>query len=274
MLLGDPVEGSLSPIIHNAAFRSLKMPAIYVAVRTLSDYLGDMVNGIRALGIKGFNVTIPHKVTVMDLLDELDNSASSVEAVNTVKNKRGKLVGFNTDGLGALQALTDELGSVKGKRVLLLGAGGAARAIAYALAGEGCEVKVANRTPSRAEALASIVRKNLGHEIQVLSLEKRELAKTIKDVEILINATSVGMRPHDDSALVTSDILHREVTVMDIVYKPLETKLLREAKKAGCRTINGLNMLVNQAAMSFKIWTGRKPPVKVMKEAAQRVLEG
>jgi shikimate dehydrogenase len=274
MLLGDPVEGSLSPAMHNAAFRELGMAAVYVAVGVPRDFLGDIVNGIRSLGVKGFNVTIPYKITVIDLLDELDDSASSVEAVNTVVNSQGRLIGYNTDGEGALRALEERLGLIRGKRVLLLGAGGAARAIAYALVKEGCGVTVANRTLSKAEALASIVKRRLNRELSVIPLERSELEKALRETEILVNATSVGMYPNMKETLVTADMLHPGLVVMDIVYKPPMTMLLQEAEKAGATVINGLGMLVHQAGLSFRIWTGREPPIGVMRIAAERSLWG
>jgi shikimate dehydrogenase len=274
MLLGDPVEGSLSPAMHNAAFRELGMAAVYVAVGVPKDFLEDMVNGIRSLGVRGFNVTIPHKIAVIDLLDELDDSAFSVEAVNTVVNSQGRLIGYNTDGVGALRALEERLGQVKGKRVLLLGAGGAARAIAYALAKEGCEVTVANRTLSKAEALASIVKRRLNRELPVIPLERSELEQALREAEVLVNATSVGMYPNMKETLVTADMLRPGVAVMDIVYKPPRTRLLQEAEKAGATVINGLGMLVHQAGLSFRIWTGREPPIGVMRIAAERSIWG
>jgi shikimate dehydrogenase len=272
MLLGDPVEGSLSPAIHNAAFKELNLDCVYVAVRVPSRYLADAVNGIRALKISGFNVTIPHKVTMLGLLDELNESAAAVEAVNTVVNRGGRLVGFNTDGEGALRALQSRIGSIRGKRIVLLGAGGAARAIVFALSKAGGKVTVANRTLMKAEAMASIVRQKLGKEIRVIRFEKKSLKKAIEEADILINATSVGMHPKSNETPVTADMLHSDLLVNDIVYKPLRTRLLMEAERAGAASMDGLGMLVNQAASSFKIWTGRNPPIKAMRDAAEEAL--
>lgn len=273
MLVGNPVSGSLSPAIHNAAFRALRMRALYVAVETPRGYLSQVVSASR-FWTKGFNVTIPYKVDVMSLLDRLDRSASLVEAVNTVVNRKGVLVGYNTDGEGAMRALEKNLGPISGMRVVVLGAGGAARAIVFSLVQKGCQVVVANRTVSRAEALAAILRKKLGAEIRIIGLRKRELKKALSGSDLLINATSVGMLPHPEDTLVTADMLSPEVSVMDIVYKPLRTRLLREAEKAGCRTVDGLQMLVYQAALSFKLWTRRDPPLHTMMRAAKRAAEG
>jgi shikimate dehydrogenase len=272
LLLGDPVEGSLSPVIHNAAFKKLNLDCVYVAVKVPTKHLTDVINGAKALRVSGFNVTIPHKVAVLDLLDELDESAAAVGAVNTVVNKGGKLIGYNTDGRGALKALQSEIGRVLGKRVLLLGAGGAARAIVFALAEAGAEVTIANRTLRKGESLASRIHEKLGRDIPVISLEKRTLKEAISAADILINATSVGMYPHHDKTLVTAEMLHSDLVVNDIVYKPLRTKLLREAEKVGAKTVDGLGMLINQAALSFKIWTGKNPPIKAMRDAAEKAL--
>lgn len=272
MLVGDPVEGSLSPVIFNTAFRSLNINAVYVATRVPSGILPSFIAGIRQAGIRGFNVTIPHKVAVIDLLDSLDKSAQEVEAVNTVVNRRGKLVGYNTDGLGALMALEEEIGQIRGKKVVLLGAGGAARAIAFSLVKAGCELTIANRTLSKAEALAGIIERKLGKRVRVTPLGRRELRKEISEADILINTTSVGMLPNVEETLVSADLLHPDLVVNDIVYKPLKTKLLREAEKAGAKTISGLGMLINQAALAFKIWTGRPAPVEDMRRAAEEYL--
>jgi shikimate dehydrogenase len=257
--------------MHNAAFRALGIRAFYVAVEIPPDYLPQMVDGVRRCA-RGFNVTIPFKVAIMNLLDRLDRTASLVEAVNTVVNRRGKLIGYNTDGAGAMMALEKELGSVRGMRVVVLGAGGAARAIAFALAQEGCQITIANRTLARAEALASILRRKLSVDVDVMGIEKSKLRRALGKADLLINATSVGMYPQHRRTLADASMLRRDLVVMDIVYKPLKTKLLREAEKAGCRTIDGLQMLVYQAALSFQLWTKRKPPIEVMKRAAEKAM--
>ncbi|MEW6222373.1 MAG: shikimate dehydrogenase [Candidatus Hadarchaeota archaeon] len=269
LLIGHSVEKSLSPAIHNAAFNALNLDAIYVAVDVPERSLADAIGGVRALGIAGFNVTIPHKISVMKFLDEVDESAKSAGAVNTVVNRRGKLVGYNTDGEGAMRALMKAIRSIKGRQVVLLGAGGAGRGIAVSLAKAGAALVIANRTVERAKALASMA-EEFGAEVSVVSVQKPALKKIIGCADVLINATSVGMWPESGRTLVTSDMMHRNLIVMDIVYKPLKTKLLAEAKKAGAKTIDGLGMLVNQGALSFEMWTGKRAPVKVMKTAVKR----
>lgn len=273
-LIGDPVEQSPSPAMHNAAFRSLGLNCAYIALRVPKPMLTDAIAGVRALGIAGLNVTIPHKIGIVGLLDELDEFASLVGAVNTVKNDRGKLIGFNTDGEGALRALEGKIGSIKGKEVVLLGAGGAARAIAFSLVRAGARLTIANRTVPRARALASTIEQKLGINVEVASLGRAELTKALKNAGILINATSVGMYPKTDKTLVSASMMNRGLVVYDIVYEPLHTKLLREARRAGGKTINGLGMLVHQGALAFEIWTGKRAPIKIMEAAAKRELRG
>ncbi len=273
-LIGDPVGQSLSPAMHNAAFRALGLNCAYITLRVPKPTLANAIAGVRALGIAGLNVTIPHKISIISLLDELDESANLVGAVNTVKNNRGKLIGFNTDGEGALRALEEKIGSVKGKEVVLLGAGGAARAIAFSLARVGARLTIANRTVPRAQALASAVEQKLSTNVKVASLNRAELTKALKNVDVLINATSVGMHPKIDKTLVRANMMRRGLVVYDIVYKPLRTKLLREARRAGGKTIDGLGMLVHQGALAFEIWTGKRAPIKIMKAAAKRELRG
>ncbi|MDI6643311.1 MAG: shikimate dehydrogenase [Candidatus Hodarchaeaceae archaeon] len=272
LLIGDPVEQTVSPAMHNAAFEKLGLNCVYAAVNVPPRFLADTIAGVRAMRISGLNVTIPHKIAVADLLDELDESASLAGAVNTIKNQRGKLIGFNTDGDGALQALEDKIGSVKGKEVVLLGAGGAARAIAFSLAKAGARLTISNRTVPRAKALALMIEQKLGMHARPISLNRDQLKKALKNADVLINATSVGMHPAVNQTLVTSDMMHRGLVVNDIVYKPIETRLLREARRAGAKTVNGLGMLVHQGALAFEIWTGKRAPIKVMEAAARKEL--
>jgi len=273
-LVGDPVEQSLSPAMHNAAFRALGLNYAYIALRVPKPMLADAIAGVRTLGIAGFNVTIPHKIGIIRLLDELDESASLVGAVNTVKENQGKLIGFNTDGEGALRALEGKIGSFKGKEVVLLGAGGAARAIAFSLARAGARLTIANRTVPKARALASAIEQKLGVNVEVASLGRAELIKALKNAGVLINATSVGMYPRTDKTLVSASMMHRGLVVYDIVYEPLRTKLLQEARRAGVKTIDGLEMLLHQGALAFEIWTGKRAPIKIMRAAAKRELRG
>jgi len=269
MLIGDPVEGTLSPAMMNSAFEELGLNHAYVAVRVPGKLLPDAISGCRAMDIAGLNVTIPHKIAVMSLLDELDESALTVGAVNTVKNIRGKLVGFNTDGRGAVRNLEEKAGKIKGKKVLLLGSGGAARAIAFSVAEAGAKLTIANRTVSRARALAAETECKLGVRAESISIDRVNLKKAIASTDILINATSVGMSPDAGKTLVDSGMMRRGLVVHDIVYKPARTRLLQEAKRSGAKAVEGLGMLVQQGALAFEIWTGKRAPVKVMEAAAR-----
>ena len=274
LLIGDPVEQSLSPPIHNAAFKALGLNSVYIALRVPKPMLARVMTGVRAMDIAGLNITVPHKITIIDMIDKIEESAKLVGAMNTIKNVKGKLVGFNTDGEGALQALEQKTGKLTGKKVVLLGAGGAARAIAFSLAKVGAEISIANRTVSRARVLASAIEKRFGVSVKSLGLSRSELTKVIKQADVLINATTIGMHPNVGQTLVTADMMHRGLVVNDIVYKPLETRLLREAKRAGAKTVDGLGMLVHQGALSFEIWTGKQAPIKVMEAATRRELGG
>ncbi len=270
-LIGDPVEKSLSPAIHNSAFNSLRLNYVYVAFRVPREALPKAVEAVKTLGLVGLNVTIPHKVSIVDLLDTLEKSASTVGAVNTVKNEGGKLIGYNTDGRGAVEVLEERVGSLAGKNVLLLGAGGAARAIAFALAERGACLTIANRTVGRAKELSVGLERKLGVKPKVTGIKPWMLAGVLKGADILINATAVGMYPRTKETLVTSKMMHPNLTVFDIVYQPPYTRLLREAREAGAKTITGLEMLVRQAALSFEIWTGKQAPLEVMRQTAWRL---
>jgi shikimate dehydrogenase len=271
-IIGDPVERSLSPAMHNAAFEALDLDYAYMALRVPPGALDGAIATARVLKIAGMNVTHPHKIKILNLLDGLDKSAKLVGAVNTVKNNRGKLIGYNTDGAGAVRALKSEAGELAGRRILLLGAGGAARAIAFSLVKEGAELNIANRTTSMAKELTAAVKRSLGTNVGLINLNRKELAETIKNTDIIINATTIGMHPNVNRTLLTADVMHKGLIVNDIVYEPLQTRLLTEAKKAGARTVTGLGMLIHQAALSFEIWTGRRAPIKVMTAAAKHEL--
>jgi len=271
-IIGDPIERSLSPAMHNAAFEALHLNYAYMALRVPQGALDGAIATARVLKIAGMNVTHPHKIKILSLLDGLDDSAELVGAVNTVKNDRGKLIGYNTDGAGAVRALESEAGELAGRRILLLGAGGAARAIAFSLVKEGAELNIANRTTSRAKELTAAIKRSLGTNVCIINLNRKELAETIKNTDIIINATTIGMHPNVNRTLLTAEMMHKGLIVNDIVYEPLQTRLLTEAKKAGARTVTGLGMLIHQAALSFEIWTGRRAPIKVMTAAAKREL--
>ncbi len=260
-VVGHPIAHSLGPIMHNAALAASGVNAVYLAF-DIQDVEG-LVRGMKAFGIRGLSVTIPHKSAVIPLLDRVDDLAQKIGAVNTISNEEDRLIGYNTDAMGALRAL-EEKTRISGKRCLIVGAGGAARAIGFILKEKGVPLALANRSKGRGEALA----RDLGCPFEPLS----ELAQTTAD--LLINTTSVGMRPHTEESPVPDRILREGMTVMDIVYNPLETRLLRTAKERGCETVDGLGMFVHQGAEQFRLWTGREAPREAMSQAVRKVLQG
>ncbi|XRO74678.1 shikimate dehydrogenase [Methanocaldococcus sp. 28A] len=268
-LIGHPVEHSFSPIMHNAAFKDKGLNYVYVAFDVLPENLKYVIDGAKALGIVGFNVTIPYKIEIMKYLDEIDKDAQLIGAVNTIKIEDGKAIGYNTDGIGARMALEEEIGKVKNKNIVIFGAGGAARAVAFELAKDN-NIIIANRTVEKAENLAKEIAKKLnkkfGEEVKFSGLDV-----DLEDIDIIINATPIGMYPNVDvEPIVKADKLREDMVVMDLIYNPLETVLLKEAKKVNAKTINGLGMLVYQGAVAFKIWTGVEPNVEVMKKIIRK----
>ena len=275
-LIGDPVEHTMSPAMHNAAFRELGIDFLYVPFRVKKEELGKAIEGMRALNIKGLNVTIPHKVAVVQFLDELDPLAEKIDAVNTIVNDNGRLKGYNTDASGFLQALLERGIEPEGKNVVMLGAGGASRAVSFILADRGAHLAILNRREelSWAEDLAGRISQIFGKEVKALELDRENVVKALGKADILVNATSVGMSPNADQTPVAFDRLKSGLVVFDIVYNPIKTRLLREAEIAGSKTIGGLDMLVWQGALAFEKWTGVKAPVKLMKEEAMKLLGG
>jgi shikimate dehydrogenase len=274
-LIGDPVEHSMSPAMHNAAFRELELDYIYVPFRVKSTELGQAIAGMRALNMMGLNVTVPHKVAVMQFLDKLDHLAEKIGAVNTIVNDDGALTGYNTDATGFLQALLERGIEPKDKKVVLLGAGGAARAIAFILAERGAALLILNRALELnwAKDLANRISQSFGQKVKALELNGKNLTKTIGKADILVNATSVGMSPKADKTPVPADYLRPDLIVYDIVYNPMKTRLLREAEAAGASTISGVDMLVWQGVLAFEKWTGQKAPVELMKREVVKLLK-
>jgi shikimate dehydrogenase len=268
-VIGDPVKHSLSPCIQNAAFKHLKLNYVYIAFEVGLAELETAIQGIRSLKIHGLNVTTPLKVDAARHLDTLDRSAEVTGAVNTVLNQGG-LIGYNTDGEGARKALKAGGHDPKNKKVVILGAGGASRSVSYSLASEACEVVILNRTLERAERLVEKLANTFGNKVRCGKLCRNSIKKELKDADILINATTLGMRLHEDKTPIDRALLRSNLVVFDLVYDPPETKLLSEAKSIGAKTVKGITMLVYQGAASFEIWTGRKAPVDVMNSAAEK----
>jgi shikimate dehydrogenase len=261
-LIGDPVDLSMSPIIQNVAFRETRLNAVYVPFRVKKCDLKGAVNGLVALGIRGFNVTAPHKVSIIRYLKRLNRNAANIQSVNTVINREGVLEGFNTDGLGALRAVRIE--HLHDASVLLFGAGGAARAIAHAFTPEVKAVRIVNRTLSRAKELEHSLRRRFTKRLFSASLIDRRISEYVQSADVIINASSMGMNGKNKLP-VKAEWFHSRHVVFDIVYNPVETDLLRLARRAGSVTVNGLEMLLNQGCGSFELWTGRKAPISEMR---------
>jgi shikimate dehydrogenase len=275
-LIGDPVEHTMSPAMHNAAFAELGLDYIYVPFRARPEELAAAVAGLKALNVRGFNVTIPHKVAVISLLDGLDPLAEKIGAVNTVVNDGGELRGYNTDAAGFLRAAVEGGIEPEGSNVVVLGAGGASRAVSYVLAEGGADLTILNRLQELewAKDIARLIEEELGRRVRVLELQDGLLAGALAGANVLVNATSVGMSPGADISLVPAGLLRGDMTVFDVVYNPIETRLLREAAAAGARTVSGIDMLAWQGALAFEKWTGRAAPVDLMRRVAVAALEG
>jgi len=273
-VIGDPIEHTMSPAMHNAAYKAAGLDFIYLGFRVTAPELRDAMTGMRALGIKGLNVTIPHKVAVIPFLNRVDPLAEKIGAVNTVVNEKGMLVGYNTDAMGFLRALVEHGVEPRGMKVLLLGAGGAARAIAYILAEEGAHLVILNRKEefSWAKELAERIGKAYDMAVGVGELDGDAVAQAIGDSDIVVNATSVGMTPNAGQSPAPAELLCPGLLVFDVVYNPIETRLLREARAAGADTIDGLQMLVWQGALAHEKFTGQAAPVDIMRQAALKVL--
>ena len=269
-LIGHPVEHSFSPPMHNAAFEALGMDYAYVAFDVDPLNLKSAIDGAKSLNIKGFNVTIPHKIEVMKHLDEIDEVAALIGAVNTIDFKDMK--GYNTDGIGAVKAI-EEVTSIKNKNVVVAGAGGASRAISFYIAKYGADsLIILNRNVEKADNLAKDVSSsNLINDVKSDSMS--EINSHVADADILIDTTPVGMHPNVDAEpIVLADNMHDDLVVFDAVYNPNDTVLIKEAVKAGAKPVYGIKMLLYQGAESFRIWTGRDAPVDVMEDALRKTL--
>ncbi|WJH28289.1 shikimate dehydrogenase [Paenibacillus sp. CC-CFT742] len=266
-VFGDPIAHSKSPAMHNAALATAGVNGLYMPLHVRPEQLEAAVKGIVALGYRGVNVTIPHKEEVMKYLDVIDDSARLIGAVNTIVNDNGKLTGYNTDGIGYVRSLKEEaVQELAGKKIAVLGAGGAARGAIYALALEKPErISILNRTGERAEALASDLRRHGLGNITGSGME--EAAAVLASADIVINTTAAGMHPHIDDVPVNPELIREGAAVSDLIYNPLETRLLREARLRGCVVHGGLGMFVYQGAVAFEHWLGIPAPVETMRRA-------
>ena len=271
-IIGYPVKHSLSPLMQTSAFQELGLDAVYVPFEVPPENLEDAVKGLKALSVRGFNVTVPHKEKVAQLVDYLTEDAEILGAINTVKNEGGELTGYNTDAEGFLRSLIEEGVELEGKRALMFGAGGAARAVGYALLKGGVKfLNIVNRSFSKAKKVAEMLGRR--GNVLVYPLKEGTVEALLKDADIIVNTTSVGMKEGDPQLFDYSKI-PSGITVVDIIYNPPQTPLLKAAKEKGCKTINGLGMLVHQGAVAFEIWTGKKAPVEKMKKVLEEELYG
>lgn len=257
-LIGNPVSKSLSPTIHNSYFELIGENSIYFTFEIKEEKLELILEAFKILNVKGFNVTIPHKITIINYLDEVSEDVKVLGAVNTVRNLNGKLIGFNTDGKGFLKSLEMEKIDVKDKKILVLGAGGAANAISVSLAMEGVKsIIIANRTISKAETLSDRISSYFPKiEVKYDSLKLENVKK--KEVDMIVNCTSVGMYPNQTESPIDIEGFQKNLIVYDIIYKPKKTRLLQLAEFKGYKTINGISMLINQGLCSQEIWLGKK----------------
>jgi len=267
-VIGNPIQHTLSPTIQNAAFNHLNLDFIFTAFKVKATELEMAIQGMRSLNIYGLNVTMPHKNSIIKYLDEKDPLVRSLNSANTIVNKKGRLFGFSTDGIGAIKALQENGVDLSSSKVLLLGAGGAGRAIAFSIIDKVEDLVVLNRDPAKIKNLEFDLKLKFNKNIHYGLLSENSLKKNLRSSDVLINATNIGMKPNSNLSLINPKLLTSDLTVMDIVYNPLETKLLADAKKVGAKTIDGVEMLIYQGAASFELWTDRKAPIEIMRLAA------
>jgi shikimate dehydrogenase len=273
-LFGHPVGHSLSPALHNAAFDALGLPLVYVAHDIQPGHVAEAIAAARTLGYRGLSVTIPHKVAALDCVDEVDATARAIGCINTIVNDGGRLLGTNSDGLGALHALRQAGADPQGRRVVLLGAGGASRALAMTLAFEArpAEMVLLGVVPEELERLVRDVAQRSGANVVGHILTEPVLEGALARADLLLQCTPVGQHPKVEESLVPRALLRPELTVFDAVYNPRRTRLLRDAAAAGCRVVEGAEMFLGQALVQFELWTGKKPPVEVMRRVLQERL--
>ena len=272
-IIGYPLQHTLSPVMHEAAFKKLKLNFRYIPYEVPPQKLSAAIQGIRALGFTGINVTVPHKEAVMEFLDEFDEHARKIGAVNTILNRDGKLIGYNTDATGFLTSLKEEGEFIpRGKKAVVFGAGGAARAITTSLAAAGAQrIVITDINKTLAKNLGRHIKWHFDCDVMEYEAgEDRALYWAMQESDILINATPVGLKPNEAIPLMIKG-LHKNLFVSDVIYA--ETKLLRTARKKGLEVLNGMGMLVAQGAEAFKIWTKRKPPIEVMRKAIEKYIK-
>lgn len=273
-VLGDPVDGNPTGVMEEAGFAANNLNYRYITVRVLPKDLEDAIKGVRAFGMKGINLTMPHKVLVIPYLDELSPAAKMIGAVNTVINRNGKLIGENTDGKGFTASLQKEGVVINGKNIVMLGAGGAAKAIAVECVLAGAEkISVINRNEESGRALAALLTENSNCKVNYLKWQGK--MKIFQETDILINATSIGLMSDIDSKPdIDYATINDNMTVCDVIFNPTDPLFLKEARKRGAKTINGIGMLVHQGALNYTLWTGEDAPIDIMYHALEQEFGG
>jgi len=274
-IFGDPIEHSLSPEMHNAAFEYEGLDCVYVPFNVKSENLKDAVHGIKALGLLGVNVTIPHKQGIMEYIDDVSEDAKLIGAVNTIHNDNGKLIGYNTDGRGFIMSLEESGFSCQGKSVLVFGAGGASRGICVTLGLHNVkDIYIVNRTLKRAEEIAEVVNDNTKAKAHVIEFAPERFGEMIKSVDLIVNTTSQGMHGNESGIqdIINWESINKNTLISDIVYRPLITPFLLKAYRRGLKVVTGDNMLLYQGVLAYEIWLKRKAPVEVMKDVLFRRL--
>jgi shikimate dehydrogenase len=266
-LFGFPARHSMGPAIHNAAFEKLDVPLVYVSHDVAPGDLPAAMAGVRALGYRGLSITMPHKVAALALVDDVDPVARAIGCINTVVNRDGRLLGYNSDGQGALDALGRAGIATADRRVLVLGSGGAARAVAMtvALRGQPAELTILGVVENELAALGRDIAEKAGRAAKTQRLDEASLAQAVPSADVLLHCTPIGMTPDTEKSLVPVGLLRSELSVFDAVYNPRRTRLLRDAAAAGCRAVEGMEMFLGQAMVQFELWTGKPAPADTMR---------
>jgi len=276
-LIGHPIKHSYSPFIQNFAFEQMNLDYVYLPFDVPTESLKAAVNGVLALGLKGLNVTLPHKEKIIKYLDELSEEASIIGAVNTIVNDHGKLMGYNTDAYGILDTLLPYREEISGKKMTVIGAGGSARAVIYTLLRhfKPEEVNIINRTQQKADTLANDFALKMRYDcFHTFELFPPDNVETLNNSTLIVNATTIGMYPEvEDTITDIDDSFNEEQIVFDLIYNPGKTKFLETAEMQGAKVLGGLKMLISQAAKSFELWTGAVMPVKIISDSLQQYLK-
>jgi shikimate dehydrogenase len=273
-LLGYPLKQTFSPQMQNEAFQKLGLDYFYFPIEVQSEGLREVINGIKHMNFAGFNVTKPHKVTIIPMLDVVNELAAKIGSVNTVVIREGKLTGYNTDGEGFVRALLTETSmDLTQKTFTILGAGGASRAVCSTLAFKGAsKLYIVDQFSEVSSAMVQDVNSNIRFCAEGLPFDEKAIAGALENSQVLINASGVGMYPHLEKTPIHQDYLRKELLVVDLPYNPLKTRLLLEAEAKGCKIMNGIGMIINQGALAFSLWTGLPEPLAIMQKTIGKLV--